>query len=94
MPHNYLEAIILDPETDGEIEIEEEVAPASAAVRRPAPRAVEESEGEGIGILAACIVTTLIMLMALPLVFSVSSGKTSGIAEGIASIFYGDSFNK
>lgn len=84
-----------DIEDVGEIDIEEEEEILEAApVRRSAPRAaapVEESS-EGMGILAACIITTLVMIMSLPLIFSVSSGETSGMAEGIASIFFGDSF--
>lgn len=83
-----------DIEDVGEIEIEEDEPIAASTVRRSAPRAAAaaEPETEGMGILAACIITTLVLIMALPLIFSVSSGETSGMAEGIASIFFGDSF--
>ncbi|MFT7486410.1 MAG: hypothetical protein ACI9F9_002265, partial [Candidatus Paceibacteria bacterium] len=64
-----------DIEDIGEIEIEEEAAP----VRRSAPRAAavmaQEEETEPMGILAACIITTLVMVGSLPLIFSVSAGE-------------------
>ncbi len=81
-----------DIEDVGEIEIDDELA--AAPVRRTAaPRAAPAEEAtESLGILAACIITTLIMIGSLPLIFSVSSGETSGLAEGIAKAFFGDKF--
>lgn len=81
-----------DVEDVGEIEIEEEVA--AAPVRRAAPRAaaLAEDEKEPMGITAALIVTTLVMIGSLPLIFSVSAGEASGLAKGIAGIFFGDKF--
>jgi len=85
-----------DVEDVGEIELEEE-EPAAPVRRSASPRAVgaapiQEEATEPIGILAAAIITALILVVSLPLVFSVSSGETSGMAEGIASIFFGDAF--
>jgi hypothetical protein len=83
-----------DVEDVGEIEIEEEVV-ASTPVRRAAPRAStgDQEEGtESMGILAALIVTSLVMIGSLPLIFSITSGETSGMAKGIASLFFGDKF--
>jgi len=80
-----------DVEDVGEIEIEEEEA---APVRRAAPRAAVamDDEKEPMGITAALIVTTLVMIGSLPLIFSVSAGEASGLAKGIAGIFFGDKF--
>ena len=91
---------LIDEESEdvGEIELEEEEPVAAAPVRRTSsPRAVgggamEEEATEPMGILAVAILTALVMILALPLIFSVSSGETSGMAEGIASIFFGDAF--
>jgi len=82
-----------DIEDVGEIEIEAPAAPA--ALRRSTPRSAtvqNDEETESVGILAAMIITTLIMVVSLPLIFAVSSGEASGMAKGIASIFFGDKF--
>jgi len=91
-----------DIEDVGEIELdevdEEIVEPTtSTTVRRTAnPRipsaAAEEDQTEPMGILAALIITALVLVGSLPIIFSVSSGETNGIAKGIAGIFFGDSF--
>ena len=82
-----------DIEDVGEIDMDDEPETATT-VRRSSPRAAAapEEAKESIGVLAACIITTLIMIMSLPLLFSVSSGETSGIAKGVASIFFPESF--
>jgi len=82
-----------DVEDVGEIEIEEEEV-AAAPVRRAAPRAAVamDDEKEPMGITAALIVTALVMIGSLPLIFSVSAGEASGLAKGIAGIFFGDKF--
>ncbi|HIG12357.1 MAG: hypothetical protein ABGY71_11130 [bacterium] len=83
-----------DIEDVGEIEIAEPVA--AAPVRRTSPRAAasasSEEESEPMGIRAALIITALIMVMALPVIVSVSDGETNSIAKGIASMFFGDKF--
>jgi len=83
-----------DIEDVGEIEIEEEEEElvAAAPVRRPAGRAAaaEEVETESMGILAACIITTVLLIGSLPLIFAVSKGEASGVAKGIASALYAD----
>lgn len=83
-----------DIEDVGEIEIEEEEEIVAAApVRRSAGRAaVEEDVAEPMGIRAALIITALVMIAALPVIFSVSEGEAGGIAKGIASMFFGDKF--
>ena len=85
-----------DIEDVGEIDMDddgEELA-AAAPIRRSSPRvaAVEEDETEPIGIRALLIVTALILIAALPVMFSVSEGEAAGIAKGIASVFFGDKF--
>ena len=84
-----------DIEDVGEIELEEETvaaAPAAASPRRSAPRAAaaEEPETEPMGILAVCIVTTLVLVGSLPLIFAVSRGEASGLAKGIAGAFFAE----
>lgn len=86
-----------DIEDVGEIEIEDEEEIVEAApVRRTGARATTaaaaEDESEPMWVLAACLVSTLILIGSLPLVFSVSSGETGGVAKGIASAFFGDKF--
>lgn len=84
-----------DVEDVGEIDIEEEdEIVAAAPLRRAAPRVAgaQEESKESLGILAALIVTTLVMIGSLPLIFSVSSGEVSGMARGIAEMFFGDKF--
>ena len=83
-----------DIEDVGEIEIEEEVV-AAAPVRRAgagARSSAKEEEGEPMGIRAAMIITALVLIAALPVMFSVSEGEANGIAKGIASMFFGDKF--
>jgi hypothetical protein len=83
-----------DIEDVGEIEIEEEVV-AAAPVRRAGAASrssAKEEEGEPMGIRAAMIITALVLIAALPVMFSVSEGEANGIAKGIASMFFGDKF--
>jgi hypothetical protein len=83
-----------DIEDVGEIEIEEEVV-AAAPVRRAGAStrsSAKEEEGESMGIRAALIITALVLIAALPVMFSVSEGEANGIAKGIASMFFGDKF--
>jgi excisionase family DNA binding protein len=85
-----------DIEDVGEIELEEEtvVAAAPVAARRSAGRAAaaDEPEQEPRGILAVCIITTLVLIGSLPLIFAVSRGEASGLAKGIAGAIYADKF--
>jgi len=92
-----------DIEDVGEIELDEEEdesVEAAPAVRRTAnPRLAAaqagratDDEHEPMGILAALIITALVLVGSLPVIFSVSSGEASGIGRGIAGIFFADSF--
>lgn len=90
-----------DIEDVGEIEIEddEEELVAATPVRRPsaaraAVAAADEPETESMGILAVCILTTVLLIGSLPLIFAVSKGEASGLAKGIAGAFYADKFEK
>ena len=60
---------------------------ARTARRPAAARAAEEPEVEGMGLRVALIATSLVMVIAFPIVLSVGSGHLSDIAKGIASIF-------
>ena len=93
-----VETILDEPvEEVAEIAIEEEVVEeeeevARSAATRTAPRAVEvveevEGPSEAILIRAAILLTSLILLLALPLCLSASGGKPSGFAAAVASIF-------
>jgi excisionase family DNA binding protein len=73
-----------DVEDIGEFEMEEEPAVAVAApVRRTSARAAlqEEAETEGMGIRAALLLSSLVMICALPVIYAVSTGKVSALAE-------------
>jgi excisionase family DNA binding protein len=91
-----IETVIEDDVEDvGELELEEPVAEeaeeevvAAAAERRPAPRAVVEDEAwEGALVRGALVLTSLLLILALPLIVSESTGQASGVARAIASLF-------
>ncbi|MCB9915731.1 MAG: hypothetical protein H6828_11370 [Planctomycetes bacterium] len=86
-----------DIEDVGEIDLDDEDddVVAAAPVRRSSPRAAaQEDASESMGIRAALIITTIVMIASLPLIFAVSSGETSGMAKGIASAMFGEKFGK
>jgi len=72
---------------ESEAEAEEEPAAAEAARRRAAP----EVEGPSESILerSLLVLTSLILILALPLCLSAGSGVPSGVAQTIASMFSG-----
>jgi excisionase family DNA binding protein len=78
-----------DVEDVGEIDLEEEIE-TTAPVRRTsaiaAAQAVEE-EAEGMGMRAVMIITSMVLLLGLPITISISTGHASEIAKTIASIF-------
>jgi excisionase family DNA binding protein len=81
----------------GEVEIETaEVAVAAPArpvqVRRTAVVVEEASEGMLVRVLA--LVTSVILLLAVPVAISVSKGNPSGLAKSIASKFPGANFRE
>ena len=91
-----VETIIEDDVPDvGEIEIEEEVVVASdadedavvaeARVRRTE---IEDESGYESGAFRFVLaLTSLVLVLALPLVISATSGRRSGVADAIASLF-------
>ncbi len=61
--------------------------------RRAAPaRAAEAEKSEGMGFRIALILTTVVLLLAFPIVISAGSGNAGGMAKGIAGMF-GAKFN-
>ena len=81
-----------DVEDVGEVEIEdmEPVAAApSSGVRRTSAIAAsqEEPEEEPMGMRLLTIGTTAVLLLAIPLTISISTGSASDIAKTIAGIF-------
>jgi excisionase family DNA binding protein len=97
-----VETILDEPvEAVDEIAIEEEAvlqteeemggraAALSARTQRPAARSapeVEEPSEPGL-VRAAMLITSLLLLLALPLCLSATNGKPSGVAAAIASLF-------
>ena len=91
-----VETIIEDDVPDvGEIEIEEEVVVASdadddAVVAEARVRRTEiedESGYESVGLRLAMVVTTLMLVLAIPLALSATSGKPSAVSNAIAGLF-------
>lgn len=71
---------------EAEGEAEGEAATATAPVR--APRPVEEPEEyEGAGLRLALIVTSLVLILGIPVALAVSSGTLSPVASSIAGLF-------
>lgn len=83
-----------DIEDVGEIDIDDDGPSSATPVRRTPTRlaATQEEPTESMGVLAALIITTLVMIGSLPLIFSVTSGEASGMAKGIAAMFFADKF--
>ncbi len=90
---------LLDDDVDdvGEIDLAEEPAPravtpavpaagASTTVRRTTT-AVAEPETEGMGMRAVLILTTVVLVLGLPIVVSISKGHAGGIAKMVAGLF-------
>lgn len=73
-----------DVEDIGELDIEEEeevVVTATPARRAAARVTVQEEETEGMGVRAALILCTLLLVCGLPVIYAVSSGKVSALAQ-------------
>ncbi len=81
-----------DVEDVGEIELEEE-APKAAPVRRSSSAAAAavagpaEEEHESMGMRVLVILTSIVLLLGLPITISVSTGNASEIAKTIAGVF-------
>lgn len=81
-----------DIEDVGEIDLEEdepEARPARPARRAPAAAtaAAAEEMTESAGLRMAAIGTALLLIVAMPVALSVSSGHASGLAKSIAGLF-------
>ena len=91
-----VETILQEEEEDDieEIELEEEAPLTDTAVRRkargPAAAVVEEVPQEGGLVKAALIVTSLVMILGVPVVMAVSADRISSLARAIASPFTGE----
>jgi excisionase family DNA binding protein len=79
-----------DVEDVGEVALEE-AAPAArtAPVRRVSAAAAAEAAGEGMAMRALAILTSALLVLAIPVAASVSKGAPSGIAKSIAGLFGG-----
>lgn len=83
-----------DVEDVGEVELAEadeeyddEVEGAAPIVRRAAP--IEEEDPEGVLMRVVAIATAAVFILTLPVLFSISTGTTSDLADSIAGIFAG-----
>jgi excisionase family DNA binding protein len=52
------------------------------------PMAVFEEEFEGMGMRTLMMATSVLMILGLPLVIAIATGKTGGIARGIGGMFF------
>ncbi len=62
-------------------------ARTAAASRRAAPVAAAAEASEGMGLRAAMILTSLVLVLSMPVALSIASGTISSFARGIAGIF-------
>ncbi len=81
-----------DVEDVGEIDLdddEDEVIETAAPVRRAGPRAAaaEEEEVEGAGIKFALIATSLVLLLGIPVAYSLATGTMGDLAKPLADMF-------
>ena len=82
-----------DVEDVGEVELEAEEplgAVAAGPRRRPQAGQEEEEQEESMGLRALAIGTTAVLVLAIPVTLSVSTGHTSDIAKAIAGLFGAD----
>jgi excisionase family DNA binding protein len=79
-----VEEAVVDTEVEAEIEADEE---ETAITRRRTEAAVVEGPTENGLVRAVLVLTSLILVLALPLCLSAGSGVMSGAAQAIASIF-------
>ena len=68
-----------------EVDVELEPAGAAPVVRRGG--AQQEDQGEGPLFRAVLILTTVALVLAIPLVVSITKGNTGAIAESVAGMF-------
>ena len=89
-----VETIIEDDVPDvGEIEIEEEVvaeddyAPVVADTRVLRTQIEDESGFENTGMRLVLVLTTLLLVLAVPLALGATTGRASGVSDAIAGLF-------
>ena len=77
-----------DVEDVGEIDLDDDDVETAAPVRRTSAIAAAkvEEETEGMGMRALMILTSIVLLLAMPIAVSVSTGNASGIAKSIAGM--------
>jgi excisionase family DNA binding protein len=72
---------IEDIEDIEEVEAEDEIIEA-------VPVVAFEEEFEGMGMRVLMMATSVLMILGLPLVIAIATGKTGGIASGIGGMFF------
>jgi excisionase family DNA binding protein len=78
-----------DVEDVGEIDLEEEPDEAAAVTVRRTTVVAEEEEPEGMLMRAVMIGTSFVLLLAVPIIVSVTTGEAGGMAKMIANVFGG-----
>jgi excisionase family DNA binding protein len=76
-----------EPVAEAALEEAEEEAEAGLAPVRRGSAAVAEEVGEGMLFRALAILTSVVLVLTIPVVLSLSSGKPSAIAAGFAGLF-------
>lgn len=84
------DTLLDDPVEELEV-VEEAPAPAARAARSGgrtrAAAAPADAGSETTGIRAGLILTTLVMVLAVPFILGMFSGRTTGLTEGIVGMF-------
>jgi excisionase family DNA binding protein len=80
---------IEEPAVEERVEVEETVAAGTAGAggRALATQIEDESSYEGAGLRLAMALTALVLVVAVPLVLSATSGRPSGVAVAITKLF-------
>ena len=84
-----------DVEDVGEVELEDEpeLVAADAVVASTAVSRMEgptDEDPEGVAMRALAILTTVLMILAVPVLMAISTGKSGGLAVSIAGLFTGE----
>ena len=85
-----VETLLQEDDEVEELDLEEEVVEEAAPVRRASARAsaaVVEEEHESAFVKVALVLTSLAMILGVPVVMAVSNNQISSIARGIAGMF-------
>lgn len=66
---------------------EESAVPAAAGARRTRSAAEEESQKESTGMLAAAVLTAVLLVFAIPFAIGMLEARTTGVTSGVVGMF-------